>query len=408
MVSLVMLAIMAGCAVFLYLKGTLVQGVTMVFNAILAGFVAFGFFEMLSRYLIKYAPDTAAWAPMICFLLLFILVFAVLQTAAMQLGKEKADLGLWPERIGRVVCGLILGYVATGHLLVALAMVPHTALNKYPYQRFEERNPDPSRPNKPLLSPDGFAAGLFGTVSKGSFRAIGNPRSFALLHASYLDQLYLNRLKISQGVPIRTSSPSIDVPRKNGVWHAPDNLRDAEGKPLSVSAGEGLMLVRIGIRKRALKDAGKFTLSQLRLLCGPKGSTEHPLAGRGRAVYPIGYIGANGRLEKKSLGEVITIQSADVPGDAVNIDLAFSVPTNLIPLLLEFKHNNVVQVSAPALAEDAPEVIPFGAASEPPRARRRTEAPAEGRAAPPSDNQRNRRGLGDISRSVIGDQLDEN
>ena len=53
MIPLVMLAIMAGCAAFLFLKGTLLQGITMIFNAILAGFIAFGFFEMLSRLLIK-------------------------------------------------------------------------------------------------------------------------------------------------------------------------------------------------------------------------------------------------------------------------------------------------------------------------------------------------------------------
>ena len=173
MVSLVMLAIMAGCAVFLFLKGTLVQGVTMIFNALIAGFVAFGFFEILTRLLVKYSPGISVWAPMICFLLLFVLVFAILQAAAMQINKGKIDLGKLPEQIGRPVCGMVLGYLVTGHLLVAAAMAPLPS--QYPYPRFDDRNPNPSRPSKPMLSPDGFVAGLFATISKGSFSAIGEP-----------------------------------------------------------------------------------------------------------------------------------------------------------------------------------------------------------------------------------------
>ena len=109
MVSIAMLVIMAGCAAYLFLKGTLAQGVTMIFNALIAGFAAFGFFEMLTRYLIKYSPGIAVWAPMICFLLLFVLVFAILQAAAMQINKEKIDFGKLPEQIGRPVAGVILG-----------------------------------------------------------------------------------------------------------------------------------------------------------------------------------------------------------------------------------------------------------------------------------------------------------
>jgi len=114
MVPLVMLAIMGGCAAFLFFKGTLVHGITMVFNAIIAGFIAFGFFEMLARLLVKYSPGIAVWAPLICFALLFILIFAVLQTAALQIVKGKPDLGKLHEQIGRPVCGLGLGYLLTG------------------------------------------------------------------------------------------------------------------------------------------------------------------------------------------------------------------------------------------------------------------------------------------------------
>ncbi len=356
MVPLVMLAVMAGCAAFLFLKGTLIHGITMVFNLIIAGFVAFGFFEILSRLLIKYSPGVAVWAPLICFALLLILVFAVLQTGAMQLIKGKPDMGKLPEQIGRPVCGVVLGYLVTGFLLVAASLAPLPS--QYPYPRFDARNPSASRPSKPVLSPDGFVTGLFGTVSAGSFSAISEPKSFAVLHAGYVDQLYLNRHKANEKVPLMTSMKTVDVP-KGGVRQAPDSLRDAENKPIGIAGGDNLMLVRVELASRGLRDAGKFTLSQLRLVCGARTAGKSVLTGTGQAVYPIGYIGDKGRLERKPLDEIITAESTT--GDAVKMDLAFAVPGNLTPLLLQFKSNDVVQVPTPASRDEALEPVPFGA-----------------------------------------------
>jgi len=173
----------------------------------------------------------------------------------------------------------------------------------------------------------------------------------------------MNRIKGSQDVSIRTSTPAIGIPSKGGVWEAPSSLRDAEGKPLPARPGESLMLVRIEIKKSALNDAGKFTLSQLRLVCTPKGGSEHPLAGRGTGVHPIGFVGRGGRLEEKTLTEIITIQSADVPDNVKEIDFAFYVPSNMVPTLVQFKQNNVARVSAIVSGEDTPEALPFEGAA---------------------------------------------
>lgn len=410
MVSLAMLAILVGCAVGLYLKGTLVQGLTMIFNALFAGFVAFAFFETLAALLTKYSAGMAAWAQMICFLLLFVLVLAILQTITAQLGKEKIDLGMWPERVGRIVCGILLGYVITGHLLVAATMAPLP--NKYPYARLDDRNPDPSKPNKPLFSPDGFVSGLFGTVSKGSFASLSKPQSFAVLHADYLNQLYLNRHKPPQSVPVMTDKPALNVPRQAGIWEAPATLRDTEGQALPARGGENLMLVRVGINKSALKDASKFTLSQLRLICIPKGNTDNPLAGQGQAVYPIGYMGPGGRLERKSLGDLITIQSSDVPKNVRNIDFAFYVPTHLSPSLIGFKLNNLEKVSAPVSGEDIPQPDPFGATASPTENRPEPDTsaaePRPDARRPSSDEGRRGSGLSPIGQTLTGGALEDN
>ena len=410
MVSLVMLAIIVGCAVGLYLKGTLAQGLTLIFNTLFAGFVAFAFFETLAVQLTKYATGIALWAQMTCFLLLFVLALAILQAITVQLAKEKIDLGLWPERVGRVVCGIILGYLITGHLLVGVAMAPLP--NQYPYARLNDRNPDPSKPNKPLFSPDGFVSGLFGTVSKGSFASLSKPQSFAVLHADYLNQLYLNRHKSPQSAPVMTGKPALTVPRKAGLWEAPATLRDTEGQALPARSGENLMLVRVGINKSALNDAGKFTLSQVRLICIPKGNTDNPLAGQGQAVYPIGYMGPGGRLERKSLGELITIQSSDVPENVRNIDFAFYVPTSLSPSLIGFKLNNLERVSAPVSGEDIPQPIPFGATASPTESRPEPDTsatePRPDARRRSSDEGRQGSGLSPIGQTLTGGVLEEN
>ena len=62
----------------------------MIFNALIAGFVAFGFFEIASKYLIKYSPGLAPWAPMICFLLLLVLVFAILRRSRCRSAKRRS------------------------------------------------------------------------------------------------------------------------------------------------------------------------------------------------------------------------------------------------------------------------------------------------------------------------------
>ncbi len=421
MISLVMLAIMAGCAVGLYLKGTLAMGVAMIFNALIAGFAAFGFFEIAAKYLVQYSPGVAPWAPMVCFLLLFILVFALLMAVEMLMSKEKVELGVMPERIGRPAAGVVLGYLVTGYLLVAAALAPLPS--QYPYPRFDARSPNAASPKKALLSPDGFVTGLFATISKGGFGPIGEPKSFALLHAGFIDQLYLNRHK-GKEVPLMTSTFAIDSPRKAGVWNAPDGLVDTEGKPLSAPAGTRLMLVRADIKKSAFRDASKFTLSQWRLVCGVRSAAGASLAGKGQAAYPTGYVGVGGRFERKPLAEVITADLGKSQGDTITIDLGFPVPTNLTPLLLEFKRNNIVRVSTVASAEEAPQPIAFGVPAPAPQTQAAPGAepgaqptssvePAPGQQAPPAPapssgskgkSRKGRKGLSDVSRSVVGDQ----
>jgi hypothetical protein len=411
MANLFVAIVILGCAAYQYLKGTLVKAFTTIIIVLCAIMVGFGYFEALARLLIKYSPSLATWAQSLCFILLFVLSFAVLQTIAAQLNRQKVNLGLMPERIGRVVCGIILGLLTSGILLVAADIAPLP--NKYPYQRFDQRNPDAEKPSKVLLNTDGFVTGWFNIISSGS---LSGKKSFAALHPRFLDQIYLNRHTISDDITIMTSSEAIEVPNKNAAWFAPENIKDSEGKPLPLKAGYNLVIVRVGISKKAIRDAGKFTLSQLRLICKPTDYAKDPLTGKGDSVYPIGYIKAAGQLQQKKLNDKITIPSDSFNDRVKWIDFAFYLPSDMIPTLVGFKLNNIAAVTAPVSADQAPAPVFF---SESLGDQSRTQAPrpqqpseqAESSApqeedATPSETER-RSGLSDLSRSVVGGQLDE-
>jgi len=362
--ALIVVLVILGCVAYQYLKGTLVKSFAAIIITICASIVAFGYFETLANVFISRGgstryPALVPWAQPLCFVLLFVLAFAVLQTIAGQLTRRPVDLGLAGERIGRIVCGIFLGLIVSGLLLTVLAMAPIST--NYPYQRFDASSPDAEKPNKALFNADGFATGWFGIVSSGSF---SGKRSFAVLHPDFLDQLFLNRHKIADGISIITGSEAIKVPQKKAVWPAPEALKDSNGRAVSPKSGHTLTIVRVGINKRAIKDGGTFTLSQLRLICKRKGDAKSPLAGRGKNIYPAGYLKTAEQLQIKKLDDQIKLQQADFDGAVRWIDFAFYVPNGFVPVLVEFKQNNIAQVPPPVSYEQAPPAVSFIRLSE--------------------------------------------
>lgn len=361
MVSLLIVLIVLGCAAFQYLKGTFVRAFATFIITICACIVAFSYFELLAGLFIggtdssfKFIP--APWVQTLSFLLLFLFTFAALQTLAQYLTRQEVDLGLWPERIGRIVCGILSGLVLSSFLIIASAMAPIP--NKYPYQRFDSRRPDVERPNKTLFNTDALASGLFSSISSGS---LSGKRSFAALHPAFLDQLFLNRHNIADNVPLVTNEQAIKVPGKNAAWHAREGIKDSDGNPISPKSGHNLMLVRVGIKKSAMAEAGTFTPAQLRLICKQQAGNKNPLAGKGQNIYPIGYIMAADTLQIKRLNDVIKVTRSDFEDKAREkwIDFAFHVPDGSVPVLVEFKQNGIAQVPPIVTAEQAPPPIPF-------------------------------------------------
>ena len=245
----------------------------------------------------------------------------------------------------------ILGLIVSGVLFTTLAMSPLP--NKYPYERFDPTSPKPNNPNKVFLNVDGFITGLFSTASNGS---LSGKRSFAAIHPDYLDQLFLNR--IPKDVSKLTSNiPAISVPIENAVWPAPDTIKsqieefntngELNNSPGRPSGSYVPTIVRVGIKKAALRSdsrvtAGKFTPSQLRLICKRSTETQDPLTGEAINVYPVGHLSSATQMQ---VTKEIQLESRNY-GDATTkeIDFVFCVPTGYTPVLVQFKLNSVAQI----------------------------------------------------------------
>jgi len=426
MASLAVVIIILGCAVLQYFKGTFVKAFAMLIIAIISSVVAFGHFEMLANLIINRANDGSMlslvpWAQTLCFILLFVVTFGVLQTGAAFVMRHEVDLGFWPERVGRVLFGIILGFTVSGLLLTALQMAP-LALS-YPYQRFDPTRLNPDDPSGAPLNADGFATGLFGIISNGS---LGGKNSFKTLHPNYLDQLFFNRF-LDDAPSVSGLWPAIEVP-KPGVWPASQTVKeqvdkfvselrtrggkvqyDPDGKsvalPVSTKDPYNPTIVRVGIKKRAIKqekkiNAGVFTPSQLRLICTRS-------SGEAINVYPIGYLKSKDEIQ---ISPEINLSTKDIEGNTRYIDFVFCVPSGYDPTLVGFKLNSIVEIPTGAIvsAEQAPQVEPFSASAPATKSdkKQKTEsAQRQKQQQQPTQNEGG--GLSDISRSVVGDGFEE-
>lgn len=412
MVTIAIVLIVLGCAAFQYFKGTFVRSFATFIVTICACIIAFSFFEVLAALLIggrdssfKFIPPP--WMQTLVFMLLFLFSFALLQTLAQYLTRREVNLGLWPERVGRAVCGVLSGLVLSSFLITAAAMSPLP--NKYPYPRFDRNYPDAWRPNKVVFNADALAPGLFSTISSGS---LSGKRSFAIMHPDFLDQLFLNRHGIEKDVLTITREQAITVPRKNAAWHAPEDIKDSQGNTISLQTGYNLMLVRVGLKKSALAEAGKFTPSQLRLICKPQTTLQNPFAGKGKNFYPVGYMMAEDKLRLIRLSDLIIVTRDDYKDNEREklIDFAFYVPNGAVPVILQFKQNSIVQVPQFISTEQTPTPIPFNPSSSDQQDTTKPGDSSQQKTSKQNNQQNNSMGPGGLSpvgRTLVAPQLDD-
>jgi hypothetical protein len=365
--NVIAILVVLGCAVYQYQKGSLVQSFATLVISICATAAAFGYFEVVTGLLVGSGDESrigglTPWASSLSFAMIFVVLFAVLQTAIGQVQRKAVDLGVIAERAGRIIFGLLMGLVCSGVLITTLIMAPLSA--KYPYPRFDDAKVNIESPTTVMLNVDGFATGWGNLLSAGSF---SGKTSLAALHPRFLDQMYLNRLGVADHVSLMTASDGIELPPKGedgkiaAVWVADEGIKDSAGKAIGLKSGHRLTIVRVGFTRKSIADSGRFTLSQVRLICRAKTDTANVLVGTAQDAYAIGYVTAENQLEVGRLNEVVQLKSSDfVPKTNVRwMDFGFYVPNDSAAVLLGFKQNVILELPPPIATDEAPAAVPF-------------------------------------------------
>ncbi len=118
------------------------------------------------------------------------------------------------------------------------------------------------------------------------------------------------------------------------------------------------MIVRIAIKRNAIKNedkvsAGKFTASQLRIICKNSSETQNPLTGTAINVYPVGHLRSANQMQVTR--EISLDNSSFNDNPTKEIDFVFCIPNGYTPVLAKFKLNSVAQISQSVILKDASE-----------------------------------------------------
>jgi hypothetical protein len=333
-VILVMLLILG----YFYLKCSVLGSLSTMIILIIASVLTFSYYEKLAELFVSRGYGVQ-WAHMGCFILIFVLSFALLRALRdLLVGSAAIDLGQ-PVKIGAaVVCGLLSGIIVCGNIFVAMGLAP--VHSSFLYNRFKPDSPVILKnPQKTLLNTDGFVVGLYGLISRGS---LSGAKSFAVLHADYLSQIHLNRIKTGDDVLAVTSKKSLVLPSGSTkkpvrVWDAPE-----KGK---------VTVVRMGIVAQNIQSGGainpgmpsriQFCLAQIRIVCKPSSETQDALEGTGKAIWPIGFY-QDGKLIPAKLDEIQSYDVKTARDRIVWLDVVFEMPQGYQGVLLEFKQDAVV------------------------------------------------------------------
>ena len=332
---------------FFYLKCSMMQSLMTLWSAVLTTIVVFSYYEWVANLFISrgYAPNFALCGS---FTLLFVVIFASLRSLSELLISTPVDLGNVVKLPVALVCGLLAGIIFSGNLLVALGLLP--LHGKIFYSRFA---PDAtvvlSSPQTPALSTDGFVAGLYRQISSGSMRSA---KSFGVLHADYLSQIHLNKLKTKDSVLSVSSREALILPK--GKTKKPVRWKTVDDKEMAI--------VRVGVQTKKIEDGGAgdasfklaFLPAQVRLIVKEANDAGRPMTGTAEPKYPVGLWGGE-KVTKWKLNQIIAPDSTEIVNRVYWMDVAFECSkSEETPVLLEFKQNAVVGL--PEAVDSTPEI----------------------------------------------------
>jgi hypothetical protein len=346
--ELVVLVVILAIAGFNYFKGSIVKSFLLCINAIISSTVALAFFETAGRIILGYGYG-GQWVPGGSFIFIFIVVFIIMNILTDKLAPADIHFTDLIDKIIRSSIAVFTGLAIAGTILITAALMPIGT--NWPYQRFDPHNKNlqPQEPDKGLiLNADGFTAGLASWFSRGS---MSGSKSFAVFHPDFLNEIHLNRIEEDKDNLAIAGAQAVEV---KAAWEPNSTTKlisVTDSQPLRSKPGTKIVIVRTGLKSGAIKDGGAmaednmlaFTTAQVRLICKTRDSADN-LGGSGYTVWPVGFIRNETVVELKNLTDEIKLNPTDFSGGTKWYDFVFYIPSDTVPVMLEFKLNAVAEV----------------------------------------------------------------
>jgi len=346
-VILVMLLTLA----YFYLKCSMMESFATLWSLVVTTIITFTYYEWAAGLFtsVGYGLD---WAKSGCYIILFVVSFALLRTVSEYLIGITVELGNTVKVSTALVCGILAGLILSGNILIALGGL-WPLHGKIFYSRFDPANEasvSVQNPKKPAMATDGFVTGLYRQISAGS---MSGKKSFGVFHADYLTQIHLNKLKTKDGINTVCSHEALVLP--GGKEQKPVRLQSVDDKEV--------MLIRMGLKTAKISEGGtrnasgnfSFFPGQICLIVKEATSQEKPLEGTAAALYPVGLW--NPKNRKLTLTKLNEVLKPDAKNEQVYwMDVAFEVPERMKPVLLQFRQNAAVELAGYEAVKNSPEI----------------------------------------------------
>lgn len=351
--GLVIAIIITGVTLNRYLSGTVLKSILMLIASICGMILAFTYYEILGGFLISQGY-IAEWALTVSLAVIFIISFAVIYAAVSSLTGADINFSNLPDKAIACTCGCFTALIFCGVILTSLSMSPIPG--KWLYERYNSEKFDINSPSGVLIPADTIVVGLFNTLSGNS---MNSGKSFAVMHPDFINQIHLNKLGNSEGVPNIAAKDCLVI-KKNGLWKPMPTVKYKDAATGETIDSE-IVIVRTGIKSGTIAEGGAmtedgnfiFNLAQFQMIAVDSsiaGSDKKFSASNVVSVHPLGYIKTKGIIEKKQdISQLITTGQSDFTnhedyGNVLLIDLVFEQPKNATPIAMTFRNNVIVEL----------------------------------------------------------------
>jgi uncharacterized membrane protein required for colicin V production len=336
-ILLVTLAIL-GIAYFQVIQG-IFSALVMAILSLLSAALAFALYEPLAQYLYPYLSGTSEGAALIG---IFAATLIVSRMAFDYLIPGNVVIGLWVDRIGGGLLGILSGMIMVGMITIAMQMFPFDAkmLTYEPFDSTLQRQQSLS----PFV-PDEFTLGLVNTLSAGS---LADKQELGKIHDDLLKEAFCSRntAGLFGSVEAKTdslTSVAVHIPPTNSPWE--ENI--PQNPMIPTGEMDKYLVVRCALNESAADPEDKKNKKPARWALP---ATHFRLTtNAGKNYYPMAYLTyKDGKWEAEAApleeGDPMRPERAKLAvkrpietGKTLTVDWVYRIPQSEEPAYLTFR-----------------------------------------------------------------------